>query len=329
MLDEIYIQSLLKKRFNSRSNSFLNGIGDDAAVCNLPSGKIVVSCDSQVENVHFIKNKFKPEEISLRALAIAASDISAMGGNPKFFTNSLFIPKGTSKEFINKIFTGFKKASKKFNILLIGGNVSRSNSFKIDITVIGELNSKKKYKEREKCKKGDYLYVSGNIGDAALGLKILKEKPYYRFTNTQKKLVKKYKQPNPRIELGLFLGKLDYITSMIDITDGLSIDLKRLIGSRNKKKLGAVLFWDDIPKAKEIERLKKRNDSLDCVLHGGDDYELMFTVDKRFSLKFERLAKEKNFKVSRIGEINTSNKIILNIGGQNKVLKPKGFIHKF
>ena len=328
MLDEIYIESLLRKRFRTTSSAFFNGIGDDAAVCRIPSGRIVVSCDSQVENVHFIKKKFKPEEISSRALAIAASDISAMGAKPKFFTNSLFIPKGITKEYINKIFEGFKNAAKKFDITLIGGNLTRSDSLMIDITVIGELNAKKKYKERGKCKNTDFLYVSGNIGDAALGLRILRNKSQSRFNSEEIKLIRKYKQPKPQIKLGLFLGRLDYVTSMIDITDGLALDLSRLIGN-NSNKLGATVIWEDIPKGKQIYNLSNKTNAKEYVLNGGDDYELMFTVNKRCHGQFLKLARDKKFKVYKIGEINKTNKMILIEGGKSKVLKPKGFIHKF
>ena len=327
MLDETYIESLVKKRFSSESKKLFNGIGDDAAVCRVIDNRIVVSCDSHVEDVHFNKKNFTPEEISSRSLAIAVSDIVAMGAVPRFFLNSLLLPQGTTKKFIHKLFDGFKRTSRKFKISLVGGNVSKSNSLIIDVVVIGELKNRK-YKERGKCTNGDFLYVSGNIGDASLGLKILSKRQKRIQTMEQRRLVKKYKHPNPKIKLGKFLGQLNYVSSMIDITDGLLIDLHRLIGSK-RKKLGARIVWEDIPKSKEHMAIQNVKDVEENVLRGGDDYELMFTIKRDFCSKFESLARTKKFKIFKIGKIIKDNKIILEIGGKDKILKPDGFTHRF
>ena len=115
---------------------------------------------------------------------------------------------------------------------------------------------------------------------------------------------------------------------MIDITDGLALDLSRLIGNSSNK-LGATVIWEDIPKGKQIYNLSNKTHAKEYVLNGGDDYELMFTVNKRFHGQFLKLARDKKFKVYKIGEINKTNKMILIEGGKSKVLKPKGFIHKF
>ena len=327
MLDETYIESLVKKRFSSESKRIFNGIGDDAAVCRIIDNQIVVSCDSHVENVHFNRKNFTPEEISSRSLAIAISDIVAMGAVPRFFLNSLLLPRGTTKKFIDKLFDGFEKTSKKFKISLVGGNVSKSNSLIIDVVVIGELKNHK-YKERGKCTNGDFLYVSGNIGDASLGLKILNKRKKRIQTIEQRRLVEKYKHPNPKIKLGKFLGQLNYVSSMIDITDGLLIDLHRLIGSR-RKRLGARIVWEDIPKSKEHMTIQNVRGAEENVLRGGDDYELMFTIKRNSYLKFESLVRTKKFKIFKIGEITKDKKIILEIGGKDKILKPGGFTHRF
>lgn len=327
MLDEIYIESMIKKRFPLKSKRFSTEIGDDSAICKIKDNQIVVSCDSLVENIHFTRKKFTPEEISSRSLAVAVSDISAMGAIPMFFLNSLFLPRGITKKFVTRLFSGFKKTSKKFKISLIGGNISRSDSLIIDVTVIGELK-KNKYKERGKCTNGDFIYVSGNIGDASLGLHILNKKRNNLQNIEERKLVAKYKNPNPKIKLGEFLGQLDYVSSMIDITDGLSIDLSRLI-NLNKNKLGAKVIWENIPKSKIAIKKPYEKHVEQYVLHGGDDYELMFTVNRKFYQKFERLAKIRKFRIFRIGEVVNGSKIILEMGGKNKILKPAGFIHKF
>jgi len=232
-----------------------------------------------------------------------------------------------TKKFVDRLFSGFKKTSKKFKISLIGGNISKSDSLIIDVTVIGELKNHK-YKERGKCSSGDFIYVSGNIGDASLGLNILNERKNNLQNIDERKLVTKYKNPNPKIKLGEFLGQLDYVSSMIDISDGLVIDLNKLIVSK-RKKLGAKIVWEKIPKSKEHMRTYKKKNAEEYVLRGGDDYELMFTVSKNASLRFEKLVKNKKFKIFKIGEINRNNKITLEIKGKEKILMPIGFIHRF
>ena len=224
-------------------------------------------------------------------------------------------------------FNGIPKPSNANKISLNRIAISKSNSLIIDVVVIGELKNRK-YKERGKCTNGDFLYVSGNIGDASLGLKILSKRQKRIQTMEQRRLVKKYKHPNPKIKLGKFLGQLNYVSSMIDITDGLLIDLHRLIGSK-RKKLGARIVWEDIPKSKEHMAIQNVKDVEENVLRGGDDYELMFTIKRDFCSKFESLARTKKFKIFKIGKIIKDNKIILEIGGKDKILKPDGFTHRF
>ena len=227
MLDEFYIEKLIKKKFPLKHSFFPTGIGDDAAVVKTNSNKLVISCDSQVEGVHFDLDYFTPEEIAFRSVSVALSDLSAMGANPKFFSNSLFIPKNINASFLNKLFNGFKKVCKFYNIYLLGGNVSKSKSLILDLTVIGEVVGKS-YKERLNSKKNDFIYVSGNIGDASQGLNILKNNR--TFSSLEKRLISKYKSPKAKVELGIFLGQHKDVNSMIYITDGLSLDLGRLIG---------------------------------------------------------------------------------------------------
>ena len=108
MLDEFYIEKLIKKKFPLKHSFFPTGIGDDAAVVKTNSNKLVISCDSQVEGVHFDLDYFTPEEIAFRSVSVALSDLSAMGANPKFFSNSLFIPKNINASFLNKLFRNYQ-----------------------------------------------------------------------------------------------------------------------------------------------------------------------------------------------------------------------------
>ena len=324
MLDEFYIEELVKKKFPLKSSYFPTGIGDDSAIVKVKSNKIVVSCDSQVEGVHFDLNYMTPSEIAFRSISVAISDLSAMGAKPRFFSNSLFLPKKTSKSFIENLFKGFKKGSDFYNILLIGGNVSKAKSLIIDITVFGEVHNKN-YKERLKNNSGDLLYVSGKIGDASIGMHILKKKK--KVLTKHKSLISKFKTPHVNVNLGLFLGQLSYVTSMIDITDGLSLDLRRLIGTNRKK--GARINWEDIPKSDFAKTYVTNSKFINSIISGGDDYELLFTINKNKEKVFEDLCKKKNFQVHKIGYVDLTGKLSLSKGGKIFNLPPKGFIHKF
>ena len=325
MLDEFYIEKLIKKKFPLKHSFFPTGIGDDAAVVKTNSNKLLISCDSQVEGVHFDLDYFTPEEIAFRSVSVALSDLSAMGANPKFFSNSLFIPKNINASFLNKLFNGFKKVCKFYNIYLLGGNVSKSKSLILDLTVIGEVVGKS-YKERLNSKKNDFIYVSGNIGDASQGLNILKNKR--TFSSPEKRLISKYKSPKAKVELGIFLGQHKDVTSMIDITDGLALDLGRLIGPKTGGK-GATLVWEDIPKSINYTESLSSKKLMKLVLNGGDDYELLFTVKNSKVADFEKLCKKNNFKVYRIGFVNSLGHLSLVKGGKVSNLEANGFIHKF
>ena len=325
MLDEFYIEKLIKKKFPLKHSFFPTGIGDDAAVVKTNSNKLVISCDSQVEGVHFDLDYFTPEEIAFRSVSVALSDLSAMGAKPKFFSNSLFIPKNINASFLNKLFNGFKKVCKFYNIYLLGGNVSKSKSLILDLTVIGEVVGKS-YKERLNSKKNDFIYVSGNIGDASQGLNILKNKR--TFSSLEKRLISKYKSPKAKVELGIFLGQHKDVTSMIDITDGLALDLGRLIGPKTGGK-GATIVWEDIPKSINYTESLSSKKLMKLVLNGGDDYELLFTVKNSKVADFEKLCKKNNFKVYRIGFVNSLGHLSLVKGGKALNLEANGFIHKF
>ena len=325
MLDEFYIEELARKKFSFKSSSFLNGIGDDSAICRINSDKIVVSCDSQVEDVHFSLKYFTPQEIGFRALSVALSDICAMGAEPKFFLNSLFLPNKTSKKFVDKLFQGFNKASKFYNVELVGGNVCKSKSLIVDITVIGET-IKNKYIEREGSNSGDFVYVSGKLGDASLGLSILKKKSIFNYR--EKLLISKYKSPKAKVSLGKFLGQSSFVTSMIDITDGLTLDLARLLGKNSSNK-GACLVWEDIPKSDNVSRTSTMSSFMKSVFSGGDDYELLFTIKRKKAYEFDLLCKKNNFKVFKIGAVDSSGSLTLKKGGKISNLQADGFVHKF
>ena len=320
-MDENNIYKLLNKSFVKKNKSFVNTIGDDAAIWKFGKKQIAISCDSQIENIHFTQKFSNLYQIGYRSITIAISDLSAMGANPLFFTNSLNIKKGMQVKEINKIYEGFKDAAKDYNIELVGGNIVSSNFFSIDITVVGDI--KNNFISRG-AKNNENLYVTGNIGSANAGLRLLKK----NISTKPNELINSYKKPSPNILESKILASTGLISSMMDITDGLLNDLRKLINFKNKN-LGAQLYWNKIPKSNLLNKYFKVSLVKDIVLNGGDDYQLLFTVKKNHDKKFEKLMKKNRIDVFNIGYTNNNKSIKLELNGLNKIVKEKGYVHKF
>ena len=185
---------------------------------------------------------------------------------------------------------------------MLGGNVSKSKSLILDLTVIGEVVGKS-YKERLNSKKNDFIYVSGNIGDASPGLNILKNKR--TFSSLEKRLISKYKSPKAKVDLGIFLGQLKDVTSMIDISDGLVQDLHHIC---KQSGTGAIIYEEKLPKSHEFSKVCRENslNPLPFILEGGEDYELLFTLPSDGVKKLSRQFEKAKALVTHIGEITES-----------------------
>ena len=167
--------------------------------------------------------------------------------------------------------------------------------------------------------------MTGNIGSANAGLRLLKKKNILR---KAKELINSYKKPSPNILESKILSSTGSISSMMDITDGLLNDLRKLINFKNKN-LGAQLYWDKIPKSNLLNKYFKVSLIKDIVLNGGDDYQLLFTVKKNHNKKFEKLMKKNRIDVFNIGYTNNNKSIKLEFNGSNKIVEEKGYVHKF
>jgi thiamine-monophosphate kinase len=233
-----------------------------------------------------------------KALIVNLSDIAAMGGNPKYFLISLGLPKDLSLSFISSFYRGLKEGARKFRVDLIGGDTSLSQKIVINICLLGG-GRKKGLLFRRGARVGDDLLVSGTLGDAALGLKILQKK---RFIGGPKGLIEKHLSPCPRIQLGQAIGKHHCATAMIDVSDGLLIDTKHLL---EESGVGARIWEERIP----LSRLYRQwirtysKDTYQIALCGGEDYELLFTAPPETRKKISSLALSLGTPITRIGEI--------------------------
>ena len=272
------------------------GVGDDAALFNLNSGhQLVTSTDTLVEGVHFFKDD-SPRVIAYKSLAVNLSDMAAMGAAAKCYTLSLTIPE-LDKEWLKDFSSSLKKSSKLFNVHLIGGDTTKG-PLNISINMMGsiEINSSIK---RSGANDGDDIYVSGELGSAALCLKKIKkgEMPLESDLNS-------LNRPIPRLELGSALKNL--ASSCIDVSDGLEQDLSHILKSSG---VGAIIDTQELPLSDSVMHYVKDTNDWSLPLCGGDEYELCFTASKSKRDKISAISESLGTRVTRIGEIISHKKL--------------------
>ena len=253
------------------------GIGDDAALFRpKPGHEIVLTCDWFLEGTHFLREKHPPDAVGWKCLARAVSDVAAMGGTPRCFLLSLALPKTHTGRWLDLFLGGLRRASRKFQCALAGGDTTRRDEILINITVVGEVRAGSAVL-RLGARADDILYVSGRLGEAELGLQIVRRTK--GAASKKNPLTRKHLYPEPRLALGQWLSKMGLATAMMDLSDGLSSDLPRLCAA---SAVGARLEKARIPQVQSPDlALKHGRDPLQLALHGGDDYELLFTVPPR------------------------------------------------
>lgn len=273
---------LIEHRARRSSPDVVVGIGDDAALI-VPKAEtcLVIASDVIVEDVHFRRRYFPPQALGHKALAVNLSDIAAMGATPRYFLLTLGLPADCEDWFADQILAGILALADQHNVVLIGGDTSHApERIFIDITILGEV-TRSEAVQRSGAQVGDLIYVSGELGDSAAGLAVLQNQASTgSLHNTQISIqaaIRSHLQPQPRLKLGRILAHRHLATAMMDISDGLSIDLARLC---EKSSVGARLQADTIPisSAAQVISSRNRQSPLQLALHGGEDYELLFTV---------------------------------------------------
>lgn len=313
---------------NIRRRYSLTKIGDDCAVLPKDSKTdLVITTDLLVEDVDFRLVWAKPEFIGHKALAVSLSDVAAMGAKPAWTMISIGIPKTAWKsDFVERFYDGYMSLAKKFDIELIGGDVSRTaDKIVIDSIAAGEVK-KGKAVLRSGAKVGDFIFVTGELGGAAGGLKLLENGFLYDFSekNWRKKLILKQLQPFPQTHIGQYLNGKNSATAMIDLSDGLSSDLAHICRA---SKVGAKIFSDRIPFDKNLKALAESFDEkINFALNGGEDYELLFTANPKKKIRLKKAHEKCEF--SCIGEITANGEMIeLITDEKSQILQPKGFRH--
>ena len=173
MINELSALRLIEEQFENASECVEVGIGDDAAAVNIKPGRVLLATtDCQVEDVHFTKSLISPKALARKAVAVSVSDIGAMGGIPRFILASLGFSKGEDESLIDELIKGFRASEEEFGVKLIGGNLSTSDKLFLDVTVLGEVEPENIVRRRG-ASPGDLIFVSGTLGDSALGMSAL------------------------------------------------------------------------------------------------------------------------------------------------------------
>lgn len=283
----------LAKQFTS--NNALMGIGDDCAVIpGEASGKVLlVTTDALVEGVHFLKDEIPPEDLGYKTIAVNVSDINAMGGIPKYAFFSVAVPKHENQTWFLKVIDGIKKACEHWDISLLGGDtVGSKRDLFLNLTLIGSADADK-IKYRHQACEGDVICVTGTLGDAGGGLKVLQKR--VKETDYTETLLRTHFHPAPNLKIGTWLASHDAVHAMMDLSDGLDCDLKRLLKSSQK---GAIVDISMIPISNALRNACQVNDwdPLEQALTGGEDYRLLFTVDSSCFEEFKNCF-QNNFEI--------------------------------
>jgi len=320
MVSEKELIERVRRRMPTARRGLSIGIGDDAAILRPGAGaEWVVTTDAFLENVHFLRKGYPPDAAGYKALARATSDIAAMGAQARCFFLTMGLPDACTGAWLDGFLDGMARAARRFGLVLAGGDTTKYPLVVASLTVVGEVRRGKAIL-RSGARPGDLLCVSGQLGEAGLGLWMAQ-----RSLHKQKRyasLLKKHFYPEPRLALGEWLGSHAMATSMIDTSDGLSTDLGHICKASG---VGALVRAGKLPAVKIPSELQKGGlDPLQLALHSGEDYELLFTVPKRFSSRLPR--KVSGVPVTVIGEITRTKKILLiKADGKSRPLQPKGW----
>lgn len=311
-IQEFSLIRSLEGRFARHAPGLVQGIGDDAAVIETSAQTWWhLTTDLLAEGIHFDMQSATPESVGYRAAMANLSDIAAMGAVPRYLLISLAIPKTVKQSHIYELYTGLMKACRLYDVALIGGDISASKAgLFLSITLVG-TTSRRRALFRHGAKVGDHLYVSGTLGDSLAGLKLLmgnthsspSEKRKHKFSRSHRLfLVRRHTHPTARVAEGRWLNDRRFATAAIDLSDGLSGDLRHLC---EDSRVGAEVDLEKLPISPACRAYARAIgvSPIRLALTGGEDYELLFTASPRDGDTIERQARTRGYRLTRIGTI--------------------------
>ncbi len=306
------IERIRRAATNTSYSGVVRGIGDDCAILQVPAGShLLVTTDMCVEDVHFRREWHPAKSVGHRCLARGLSDIAAMGGEPFACFLSLALPSELPQRWVNDFLAGLLRLAGEFRVALTGGDIASAEKIVADIIVLGKVPVGDAL-TRSGAQPGDRIFVTGELGSSAAVLKRL-----YSGEKTLAKKNARHFYPVPRIEVARWLRKKKLATAMIDISDGLSVDLAHIC---QESKVSASVNLQAIPVAKGAD--------LDLALHGGEDYELLFTAPRKSGLP----ARIAGIRITEVGAIRPQALQgpavkCMDSSGRFKPLTPAGWQH--
>ena len=286
--------------------AILKALGDDASVTLVSKETCqLVTIDTLSEGTHFDLGYTPPFYLGRKAVSVSLSDIAAMGGVPGYLLTAVSLPPELNVDFALELYRGIRECAEEYGVSLIGGNTAKARTIAITTVVIGEAK-KDEVVYRAGAAPGDTVFVTGTLGDSALGLKALKEAKrdideIPPVKGPFKDAVMKHLDPTPRVDVGRLIAGKGLATSMTDLSDGLLRDLGHIAAA---SRVSATVELAKLPLSGELkEHIRQYPDSVHLALAGGEDYELLFTAAPEKSGLVEALKDETGLRVSAIGHI--------------------------
>ena len=291
--------------------SIITGIGDDCAVLRVPAGHhLLVTTDFTLENVHFRREWHPPEVVGWRCLTRGLSDIAAMGGEPRAAFLSMALDRGVPQKWVNRFLAGLLEAAEEFRVPLAGGDTAQSaGGIQADIVVVGSA-PKGTAVLRSGARPGDQIYVTGELGGSAAAIVRMRE------GKVRAEDYERHFHPTARVEVGRRLRRRGLASAMIDVSDGLSTDLEHIC---EESGVGAEIEVAAIPRARVGRPAQQVG--FDLALHGGEDYELLFTSARKIP------ATVAGVQVTRIGRITRRRGMVRVEDGRRQGLSAHGWEH--
>jgi thiamine-monophosphate kinase len=300
---------IIRRYFERPVRRALLGVGDDAALVRVGEGmELAISTDLLVEGRHF-RAGADPRKLGHKALAVNLSDMAAMGASPRWATLALALPDA-EETWIGGFAEGFFALAQRFGVELVGGDTTRGPRA-LCVCILGEVRAGAALR-RSGANAGDDIWVSGELGGAALAL----ERPEIA------EAARRLHEPEPRVALGERL--LGVATAAIDVSDGFAQDLGHVL---ERSRCGALVQYELLPKCAAFARLKDLDLERSCVLAGGDDYELVFTAPPASRAAIEKLAGPAGVALARVGAIRAGDGLALVDRDGHPIVAPRGFDH--
>ena len=326
---EIELVRAIRKVLSGDAPGVVVAVGDDAAVIEPGQHQGILTADMLVDGVHFDLEATSPHDLGHKAVVVNVSDVAAMGGSPRYGLVTIGLPPRVEGAWVMELYGGMREAADDCGMALVGGDTSRSDRAVLSVTVYGEVPSGRAV-TRSGARPGDVLVVTGSLGGSAGGLRVVRaradEQKDLLSTEWGRDLLARHERPVARVGEGRTLAEAG-ATAMIDLSDGLSLDLARVC---EESGVGARVRVPDLPLAPGLVDLAAATgvNPQDLALHGGEDYELLAAVPRdAVDDARRRIVERYGTRVTEIGEVTEGLEVVAVRGDREEPLEPKGWDH--